>query len=200
MTWPVRQTQIIIKTQIEELVDYVRPAPRQIIEHLLSLSLPTDIESATYEEKQSGILSYTMKVSGVDPKEYNLRYMQETSSPTLGNNAFIVACFLGDIDMVNVLLKRSDVDPSYQENEPLKMACGFGHLDIVKMLVSLPGVDVTCDKNRALFMAAKRGHKDIVEYLLSFPGVDPYDNDAAAMKWARGEDIKRMLGSHPIVY
>lgn len=92
---------------------------------------------------------------------------------TKGQNALHMACQLGHVEIVKLLLKV-DVDAGrptpakYDRINPLMIASIHGHLDIVKALVEA-GVKVEAKDKRsrtAAHHAAMNGHTHVLSYLL----------------------------------
>ena len=87
-----------------------------------------------------------------------------------GFTALIYASFIGDKDIVKMLIeKKADVNAkSKRENEtPLRSAAMNGHKEIVELLIH-NNADVNDNKNgeTALSLSSKNGHKDIVYILI----------------------------------
>ena len=97
-----------------------------------------------------------------------------------GGTPLYVACQIGHLDVVRMLLSTEGIEPNRAEEEdgstPLYIACEKGHLDVVRMLLSTEGIDPDrAEENGAtpLFIACQMGHLDVVRMLLSVDGIDP---------------------------
>jgi ankyrin repeat protein len=83
------------------------------------------------------------------------------------------ACALGDVAIVDALLKYANVDANVRDaggNTPFLIACSEGHLDVVKRMVKDRRVDVNLpDPNNAspLWWAAFWGHEKVVQQLIA---------------------------------
>lgn len=64
------------------------------------------------------------------------------------NDLLLVACDIGKLNVVKLILERQDCNLNFQcvrnglPTSPLSMACYFGHLDIVRLLLKLKGIKV----------------------------------------------------------
>lgn len=132
---------------------------------------------------------------------------------TQSQRLLLIACTLGYIDLVRVLLIdqrfREDINLSQLINiacekgyiliverlinDPLDiddisygfiMACKNGHFNIVKLLLERNLVSPAYGKNAAIEWAASRGHYQILDYLIQFSEVNPADRNNIALKMA----------------
>ena len=88
----------------------------------------------------------------VEGKGKQVGYVWNTSSST--NKAFIYACSIGDLEVVEFLLKDSRVDPTDASNQGIPFFLSFYNW-------------------RAFVQASKNGHKEIVSLLLKDERIDP---------------------------
>jgi len=79
--------------------------------------------------------------------------------------------------------KRS-VDPSVDDNYPIKIASESGNTEVVKLLLSDPRVDPTVNNNGVIKRAAKNGHVKVVKILLDDGRIDPTTQDNYALQWS----------------
>lgn len=83
----------------------------------------------------------------------------------------MISCyFFQQLSFFRVLLLFPSVDPTADNNTPLRLAATNGHLQVVELLLTYPDVDITAHDNDAFIGAAANGHINIVCHLsfLSF--------------------------------
>ncbi|CAL8148360.1 unnamed protein product [Orchesella dallaii] len=92
---------------------------------------------------------------------------------TQGQNALHLACELGHLEIVKLLLEaETDMDrptpAKYGKVTPLMIACQYGHLDIVKAIVESNAKLEAKDKRgrTAVAHAAMNGHTHVLSFLL----------------------------------
>ncbi|KAI8848795.1 ankyrin repeat-containing domain protein [Chytridium lagenaria] len=78
----------------------------------------------------------------------------------------ITASEKGRTDIVRVLVKEFDCDPSQSDHEALRRAAARGHSDVVALLLESGGVDPGAFWERAVRDAAALGHAEVVGLLL----------------------------------
>jgi hypothetical protein len=96
-------------------------------------------------------------------------------NPSILNEIFFNAISSRQLEIVKILAKVDEVDPTSNDNYAIRKAAYNGHLEIVKFLNTLPGVDPTANNHEALRLAIKMKEKDVVTYLASLPCYNPYD-------------------------
>jgi hypothetical protein len=69
------------------------------------------------------------------------------------------------------LLKRSNLDPSFDNNATIRWACYHGQLEIGKLLLKDPRVHPCLVDNLSIWWASRNGHKAVVKLLLKDPRV-----------------------------
>lgn len=85
------------------------------------------------------------------------------------NHMFDIACQSSFIDLVELLAKKYDLDPT----KNIVKAAENGSLSAVKMLLAIPGTDVNkISYNSPLVIACQNGNKELVKYLLTVKGID----------------------------
>ncbi len=78
----------------------------------------------------------------------------------------------GHIEVVNILLEDSRVDPSAKDNYASRWASYYGHIEVVNRLLEDPRVDPSAVDNYAIRLASINGHIEIVKRLLEDSRVD----------------------------
>ncbi|ORY44670.1 ankyrin [Rhizoclosmatium globosum] len=94
-----------------------------------------------------------------------------------------VACALGHVEVVRVLLRDGRVDVNAQESYPFYVACEKGHVEVVEALFDTGKVRLHEQGMDALFVSVKSDHPEVVRYLLSI-GAAPKD------VLSRNDDLK----------
>jgi ankyrin repeat protein len=99
-------------------------------------------------------------------------------------SAFEYSCCFGYLEIVELLLNDSRVDPSDDNNQAIRKACCFGHYKIVELLLNDSRVDPSANYNEAIRKACCYGYFEIVKILLNDSRVDPSDDDNQAIRKA----------------
>ncbi|KAJ3194695.1 hypothetical protein HK101_002169 [Irineochytrium annulatum] len=76
------------------------------------------------------------------------------------------ACDVGDTEIVQLLLRSNRVDPTVEDNAPIKLAVVGNHLQLFRLLLRLQAVRKSLDANELLDVAAAKGGTDVVSDLL----------------------------------
>jgi len=82
------------------------------------------------------------------------------------DDAIQIASEMGNILMVNLLLKDGRVNPGANKNYAIRWASEKGHYEIVKILLGHPKVDPSDRQNCAIQWAAEKGHVEVVQVLI----------------------------------
>ena len=118
----------------------------------------------------------------------------EKIDPSANNNeAIIVACKNGNIEVVEKLLNDHRVNPGDRNNLSIIMACINGHTQIVEMLLKDKRVDPSDRNNRSILWACVNGHIQIVEMLLKDPRVDASVDDNTIILGANKHHYKKLV-------
>jgi len=102
----------------------------------------------------------------------------DTPLTKAGSTALAIACALGNLKLVNVLLKNG-ADPAKPDSDGVTCvmrACAEGHLSVLRRLYTTQRVDLQSGDRfgRApIHHAVVGGHLDIVRYLLEGAGINP---------------------------
>ncbi len=86
---------------------------------------------------------------------------------------FSSAVWLGFLDIVEVLLRETSVNPGIKESKALWCAAENGHTEIVRLLLRDERVNPTGRHNHAIKKASENGHTEIVGLLLGDDMVNP---------------------------
>jgi len=102
------------------------------------------------------------------------------------------------VELVQLFLKLTDIDPSAEDNYAIRTASNNGHVDVVKVLLADPRTDPSAQDNIAICIASVKGHTDIVNVLLADPRVDPsaHDNWPICIASANGHTERCYLQIH----
>jgi len=102
--------------------------------------------------------------------------------PPLTPDTLIAASRDGIPELVELLLASRVVDPTANNNYPIRIAAANGHLSVVKLL--LPVTNPAARDNEALRIAAACGHTQIVDLILNHPATNPAARDNEALRLA----------------
>jgi len=72
----------------------------------------------------------------------------------------------GRTEVVKLLLDQPGVDPSTNNNYPIRDASQKGHVNVVKLLLKDPRVDPAANNNAAIQYASLLGNTELVKLLL----------------------------------
>ncbi|KAJ3225744.1 putative tRNA pseudouridine synthase Pus10 [Chytriomyces hyalinus] len=97
------------------------------------------------------------------------------------SRAIVWACRFGHLEAVKFLIEVVKLDPSIQDDKPLRIACEHGHNDVVQLLAQDKRTRPNANDNDAIVCAARGGHLTTVEFLLKIPAVNPAARDNAPM-------------------
>ena len=106
-----------------------------------------------------------------DDVENSKKHQKKIEYNEIYGNTLLEACRLGDLDVVQVLIRRgADVETRDEDmkRSALHLAAFCGYVDVVKVLIQ-KGADVNAvdeDKETALHWAAKNGRADVVKVLI----------------------------------
>jgi hypothetical protein len=136
------------------------------------------------------------------PKARRRRHAPHATHKRGGAPCIVAASTLGDVDAVESLLKRRDVDPAASQNAAIKAAAAGNHAPVLRLLCRDPRVNVAANSNAVLLSAAEAGATDAVRFLLGQPRVDPGARRNAALRaaaWHGHVAIVQLLLRHPRV-
>ncbi|KAJ3028418.1 UNVERIFIED_CONTAM: hypothetical protein HDU68_001749 [Siphonaria sp. JEL0065] len=116
-------------------------------------------------------------------------------------HTFLLACENNHPEIVELLLINAPdaIDPSTNNNQPIRYASTHGYTQIVTLLLdTYPEIiDPSALDNLAIRNACERGHFEIVDRLLQDPAVDPgaFDNASIrlASEYGHAAVVKRLL-------
>jgi len=98
------------------------------------------------------------------------------------------------VELVQLFLKLTDIDPTAEDNFAIRFASRYGHTEVVKVLNAC--VDPSAENNSAICLASMHGHANVVKVLLADARVDPSasDNFAICEASMRGHlDVVKVL-------
>jgi len=104
------------------------------------------------------------------------------------------ACKQGNVAVVDQLLHDKRIDPTDDDNYPLRVACDKGHIDVVKILLKDKRVDPSSRDCEVIKYAIHDKRMDIVDLLVN--GVCNYTEEykntaiAAAVYYTEGDDME----------
>ncbi len=112
--------------------------------------------------------------ASLDHQELFIKFLKDSRITDQDHQeAFFSAVSIGQLELVNLLLKEGKVKPNAENNNALCLATYSGFTEIVKLLLAYPEVDPSAQDNLFINSAASRGFADIVRLLLKDPRVDP---------------------------
>lgn len=82
-------------------------------------------------------------------------------------DSIILACIYNRKYIVDFLLKKENIDPTYKNNLLIHMACNYGFKDIVEILLGDNRVDPSDNFNGPLRISCSNGNLDIVKLLIN---------------------------------
>jgi ankyrin repeat protein len=144
----------------------------------------TRIVSQAVKRKHDEFLSVLLKDSRVTNK-LNM------------NSVFLVACKSGFVRVVEQLI--SELDPTYKDNEAIKLACRYGHTEVATTLLNDYRVDPSVCHNYCITVAAMHGFTGICKLLLQDRRVDPSANSSDPLRRAKQNGHKRIVEILPPV-
>jgi len=78
-----------------------------------------------------------------------------------------LACERGHLELVKILVKSHNIDPTAENNEYLFISSRNGHSNIVKYLLKLENINPDARDPSAIFLATKEGHVEVVRLFLA---------------------------------
>jgi len=96
-------------------------------------------------------------------------------------------------DVLKMLLIKSKVDPSVNNNVVIRRASKNGHFNVVELLLADPLLDPSVNYNYAIIESSKNGHFNVVKLLLADPRVDPSADGNEAIKCASYNGHKEIV-------
>ena len=127
----------------------------------------------------------------------NSFFLENPSTEVYRNGGFRLAVQQGRVPVVELLLKKANVNAASNQNIAIRDASTFGNAAIVKLLLARREVNPGAMDNEALLMAASNGHTEVVRLLLAHPKLDPSIGMGPAAVFAASEgdhtNIVRLL-------
>jgi len=108
------------------------------------------------------------------------------------------------VELVQLFLTLTDIDPSAEDNYAIQWASKNGHTEVVKVLLADARVDPSAKDNFAICAASANGHTDVVKVLLAdqHPSAEVNDAILEAIRWASATghtDVVKVLLADPHV-
>lgn len=93
-------------------------------------------------------------------------------------------CEIGDLELVELLLKDGRVNPTFENNAAINIVCKNGHYNLFKFLLSFKSEkgDRIQPSKDCLINACTGGHRKIIKLLLKDKRIDPSVNDNLAIR------------------
>ncbi|ORY48069.1 ankyrin [Rhizoclosmatium globosum] len=85
---------------------------------------------------------------------------------------------------MDALLNTGKVDPSFNNNNAIRVCCNHGHLSLLERLLQDPRTDPSVLNNSPVRLAAQNGYLEIVQFLAKDPRVTLSDSDSSALALA----------------
>ena len=127
-----------------------------------------EIAASIYEKIVSGDLASLQVIL-----DSNSKFINNQFAGRFRDRGFILAVQKKSTPIVELLLKKGNVNAAANNNEAIRLASASGDTGIVRILLNRPEVDPTVMENEALLAAAKNGYTEIVQLLLAHPKIDP---------------------------
>lgn len=130
---------------------------------------------------------------------------KSTASYTPKEKIFLQAIEEGRVEAVREILRDyPGFDPSFRDNEALRLAASLGRDQVIKVLLGCEKVDPGAREDEAIRMAAAKGYRAVVDVLLDGGRVNPGARNSEALRMAIAEDeyyqreyiVKRLLNHH----
>jgi len=139
--------------------------PDELTDYLESACQHNDIDGVKYLIGNSE-LSCKLSLNG-----HRLLYTND-------NNAISIACELGHLEILDVLLSLPNIESKvenfqYELDRGLLLAAKGGNIDVLRYLTTSPKLnkhaDVKYSNGKALGLACSNGHLEVVKYVLTSP-------------------------------
>jgi len=113
-----------------------------------------------------------------------LEWLLKFPTMSLTFDTFKTVLHDANIELVQLFLKLTDIDPSADDNYAIRIASHYGQTDVVKLLLVDPRVDPCAKYNSAIRIACRYGNTDVVKVLLADVRVDPSADNNFAIRTA----------------
>ena len=132
--------------------------------------------------KSSMAIRVACKAGKYNVVEYLLEHGFDASAQN--NYCLYWASIQNYSDIVELLLKKGNVDPSSFSQNSLKLAVKYSNVQVIKILLADSRVDPSVDYNSCIRDACIKGNDKVVDLLLKHPKTDPSDRDNFAIRVA----------------
>ena len=155
-----------------------------------------------FSSSSSIIAIFNEKIAAGDVNELqsiidkNPKYFQSSVAKMYRNKGVLLAVQKRHAPIVELLLKKANVDAAIKNNAAIRFSSANGDAEIVRMLLTRPEVNPGAINNEALLVATKKGHTEVVRLLLAHPRVKSSARNYEAVFWAselRHADIVKLL-------
>jgi len=118
--------------------------------------------------KNKELLFNLIRENNVEKVEQLLK--NENADLSTYNTAFMIAAYRNHFEIVKLILKYTNVDPSADDNIILRTVACKGYLEVVEILLKDKRVN---PPRFTINLAAQNGHLEIVKLLLKDKRIDP---------------------------
>lgn len=100
------------------------------------------------------------------------------------NNAIVIACKSGHLDLVALLLRHSKADPSFNNHAAIVAATKFNQLEVIKELLKHPKTDPSARSNLMLKVAILGKQQELIKILLQDERVKLFEEQGVILSLA----------------
>jgi len=139
---------------------------------------------------------YSLMLTNKEISDISGRYLRPT------DRNFLRAAKANNVEVLRSLLRRTDVDPTFDNNLLIWYALRNSNQDVILTLLEDPRISSTVDVDRIFRTAYRNGYTDVVRFLLQDPRIDPSIEGNRALRTtsrAGYTDIVRLLLEDPRV-
>ena len=134
----------------------------------VTIDLSGSISACHYKDDSEGDKKEILNEYG----QYLIPYSKEYIKSKIDIDDITEVSKYGIIEEVKRLIQQK-VDPTINNNKPIRWSSEYGHLDVVRELLKDPRVNPSVKDNSAIRLSSDKGHVEVVRELLKDPRVDP---------------------------
>lgn len=116
------------------------------------------------------------------------------------DRGFRIASYHGRSEIVKLLLSLPRINPTTENDMPLRHASKHGHTEVVKLLLQDGRANPDASNNYAIRKASQEGHTEVVRLLLLDPRVNPAAKNSEALRYAvmlyKPQVVQLLLADH----